>query len=169
MLPCGLLKITLVNLDVCSDPEHRHFEENEKSKYPTPAVAYAETVPTVVPQLRSLSFKRRTSVYVRDLPPPKLPDVNVPVQEQGEGEQLQEEEEAYTEEGGEPKRFKRAVANEGIAVSALALTTTMVPSKKTSYVLSETTTVKEMTEALDEMIVDALSFYAGLFKTRPSI
>lgn len=174
VLPTGLLKVNLINLDVCSNAEHKHFDTYELSTYPDPAVAYTETVPVAYPPLKELSYKRRSSVYVTSLkppiptapPPPPLP----PQQQQQEPAFVDDDDEAEEEENaGAGKRFKRAANEDTISVTAIAVTTTLQPNTKTEYSITNSTTMQELVESLDGMIVDALSYYTHCLKVRPTL
>lgn len=162
--------MTLINLDACSNPQHSHFDVHEKSRYPDPDAAYEETIRVTYPPLQELSYKRRASVYVRDLPAPEQPPAIGPPQAGDGGAAYADDDDSDAEESA--KRFKRAIEEDRrdtISVTALAVTTTLLPREKKEFAITNATTIKEMVEAVDGQMVDALSFYAESLVVRPSV
>ena len=58
---------------------------------------------------------------------------------------------------------------DSISVTAIALTTTLLPPNQTGITITNDMTMQQLIESVDGLIVEALSFYATSLKIRPSI
>ena len=112
ILPRGQsVKLDLVNIIICNQEGHSHFEPDEKAEYPKDPNRYPEIITVKRPRPRPLTFRRRTRLHVARLDPPLPPE-----QQQQHQQQEQEEEEQQKqqqEEEQEEERFRRNVPEEG--------------------------------------------------------
>ena len=75
ILPRGQsVKLDLVNIIICNQEGHSHFEPDEKAEYPKDPNRYPEIITVKLPRPRPLTFRRRTRLHVARLDPPLPPE-----------------------------------------------------------------------------------------------
>jgi len=73
ILPRGgpFVALELVNIIICKQEDHDHFQPVQKADYPKDPNRYQETITVRQPRPQSLVFRRRTTIHVPDLDPPQ--------------------------------------------------------------------------------------------------
>ena len=104
ILPRGgpFVSLELVNIIICKQEDHDHFEPVKKADYPEDPNGYEETITVRRPRPQPLVFRRRTAIHVPNLEPPRQPEDEPPPPPQRErrdvGDNDDNEEEAEEEE-----------------------------------------------------------------------
>ena len=130
ILPKGQsVKLDLVNIIICNQEGHSHFEPEQKADYPKDPNRYPETITVKRPRPRPLTFRRRTRLHVARLDPPlhhQQPQEEDVVEEEEVQPVAQEPEVVVAddnddeEEGAVQERERRAAPDGGEAAAAAA-------------------------------------------------
>ena len=127
ILPKGQsVKLDLVNIIICNQEGHSHFEPEKKADYPKDPNRYPETITVKRPRPRPLTFRRRTRLHVARLDPPlhhQQPQEDVVEEEEVQpvaADDNNDDNNDDEEEGGAVQERERRAAPDGGEAAAAA-------------------------------------------------